>query len=419
MVSSAGNFVFVAVVARTATVEDFGAFSLTYALYAIALGAGRAIGGDILLLRAVQRPQEARAESERLLLLVAAIGALAGAGIFGVTLVLDTTLGATMRALAICLPILLLQDAIRYCFFARAEPGRAMLNDSVWFVGQTISFAALLVLAPDAGPGLFIFGWASGAGVAVAIGLRHTRLVPRLSRQVSRARLDRTRARSFLIDFVLSAASLNLAFYAIAGVAGLAAAGAVRGAMLLFAPLSSVVSGMRIIVLPALARAVFGGRQHLRATASRFTLAFATLALAYSLVVMPLPDSLGRLMLGETWDAAQPLLLAIAIMYSAWTIGTPALAGLRALGGGRILVQIRTGSAALYFGCIVAGAAMGEAVGAATGMAVAFGIEAALWWIGFLRTSRFGGGRMPTRANPLAEGPTGPALARRTHEDNA
>lgn len=405
MVSSAGNFIFIALVARTATIQEFGAFSLTYAFYAIALGAGRAIGGDILLLRAVHRPEEARAESERLLVLVVALGALAGAGLFAVTLVIGDTLGATMRALGICLPILLLQDAIRYCFFARGESGRALLNDSVWTVGQIALFAAVLALATGVGPALLIFAWTGGAGLAVAVGLLQTRLVPRLSSHVSREELDSTRARSFLIDFALSAASLNLAFYAIAGVAGLAAAGAVRGAMFLFAPLSAMVSGLRIVVLPALGRTAFEGHQHLQRTAARFALGFAILALTYSSLVIPLPSSFGKLILGDTWEAAQPLLLAIAVMYFAWAVGTVAFTGLRALGGGGILVQIRARSAVLYLGCIVVGAAIGDAPGAAYGMAVAFSIEAALWWTGLMR-ARVTRELVTGYATPLIEGPT-------------
>ena len=235
-VSSVGNFLFVAVVARTATVAEFGAFSLAYALYAIALGAGRAVGGEILLLRGVQRPEDARAESERLMFLVVAIGALAGLFLVGLGVVLDDPLGEILSALGICLPVLLLQDAIRYCFFARGEPTRAVLNDSVWTVAQVAFFAAILSLSPDAGAAALVLGWTGGAAVAVILGLSQTRLVPRPSLHLARGHGDRSRARSFLADFGLSALALNAGLYVIAGVAGLAAAGAVRGAMLLFAP---------------------------------------------------------------------------------------------------------------------------------------------------------------------------------------
>ena len=379
-VSSVGNFLFVAVVARTATVAEFGAFSLAYALYAIALGAGRAVGGEILLLRGVQRPKDARAESERLLFLVVAIGAVAGLSLLGLGLILDDPLGEILSALGICLPVLLLQDAIRYCFFARGEPTRAVLNDSVWTVAQVAFFAAILWLDTDAGAAALVLGWTGGAAVAVILGLAQTRLMPRPSLHLARGHGDRSRARSFLADFGLSALALNAGLYVIAGVAGLAAAGAVRGAMLLFAPLSALVSGLRIVVLPALARTAADGIRALRTRAEELGIAHAVVAVLYSAVVLLLPDTVGEAILGDTWPAAEPLIVALAVMYSAWATGAPALAGLRALGGGRILVTVRTASATLYLGSILLGSALWDASGAAAGMAFAFSVEATLWW---------------------------------------
>lgn len=387
IVSSFSNLVFIAVVARTTSVEEFGAFSLTYLLYGFVLGAGRAMGGEILLLRAVRRPSEVKADSERLLVVAACLGIIAGAVVLGASLLTSDTVGATMRALAVVFPILTVQDALRYCFFASGKPGRAVFNDSVWALAQLAGFAALLLVYSATAPGDFILIWAAGAGAAVVVGLCQAQLSP--GRRALRVRReDSGRVRSFLADFVLMTGTGYLAIYAVAGVAGLAAAGALRGATFLFGPFDAVIAGLRILVLPDLGRAAAHGTQNMLSKARRIALAFATVACVYGVVLVLTPRAAGRLVLGETWDAAKPLLIAFAIVYTARMVAIPALEGLRALGGGRRLVQLRAVSAAVTFAAMVLGGATGGASGAAIGMAVAWCVEAVLWWLGFLQGTR-------------------------------
>lgn len=386
-ISSASNLAFIIVVARNVSVESFGEFVIAYLVYALLLGALRAIGGEILLLRVEQAPAEASADCRRLLGLAVGLGLIVGLLAAPVGLALGGTLGDSLLAFALLLPVLLTQDALRYCFFALKAPSRAAANDLMWLGVQCLATTALL-LGGDVTPVKAILAWGSGAAVASLVGMRHARLIPTRRNVISWITADRSRIGGLFSDFILMIGAGYFAIYLVALIGGVRAVAGVRGAMILFAPLDSVFAGVRIVTLSALAEAVRAGRRVLVRRAGIVALGSAAITAGWAIVILTLPRSVGTALLGPTWDVARPLCAAIAVASAARYVALPAQAGLRALNDTRRIVILRAVQTAATLAAVAVGTAEAGARGAASGLAAAHCAGSALWARGFLLRAR-------------------------------
>lgn len=401
VLSSASNLALIVVAARTSSPETFGAFSLAYLGYAVALGVGRAGGADVLLLRAGADPEQGRTGAAPLLAVALALGFLLLPFLLVAGVIGGDSLGRLLIALALVLPMLLMQDAVRHCFFARREPRAAVKNDLIWIVLQAAGFALVLANGLENAPEVLLLAWGIAAGGAGAIGARRLGVRPRFSAVGAWVRHDRERIWGFVSDFLLTIGSVSAAIYLVGAIAGLAAVAAIRGAELLFQPLNALFSGLRVLTLPALAKAATDGGLQVRVGARNLSAAYALTAAAWAAVVLALPDVAGRAILGVTWSSAEALLLAIGVLYLARAAAVPAMDGLRALGAARRLILVRLVFVAMLFTGTVAGAAAGGGHGAAYGLALASCAGLAAWWGGLLAASR----RRADTRSPLAPQP--------------
>lgn len=386
-ISSASNLAFIIVVARSVSVEAFGEFVIAYLLYALLLGCLRAVGGEILLLRVEEEPSEAFGDCRRLLGLAAGAGLIVALVTMPLGLMLGGTLGGSLAAFGLMLPILLTQDALRYCFFALGTPSRAVANDLMWLGVQAVATVWLL-LDGDITPVKTILAWGAGAAVASVVGMRHARLAPTYGNLTTWITADRARVGGFFSDFVLMIGAGYFAIYLVALIGGVSAVAGVRGAMILFAPLDSIFAGVRIVTLTALAEAVRVGRQVLARRAAVVALVSAAITAAWTVVILTLPREVGTSLLGPTWDVARPLCAAIAVASAARYVALPAQAGLRALNDTRRIVVLRVAQTIITLGAVAVGTAEAGARGAASGLAAAGCAGCALWVRGFLRCAR-------------------------------
>ncbi|MEJ7783500.1 MAG: hypothetical protein WKF96_01770 [Solirubrobacteraceae bacterium] len=404
-ISSASSFLLVLSIARGSDVKTVGQFLLAYLLYGFVLGVGRAIGGDVLLLRAAERPAEVDCDCRRLLGL-ALLLSVPTASIFVIAALAvgGGALSTSLLALALALAPVLFQDALRYCLFAQARPSLAAVNDSIWLAVQLALTAALLLFSPDAGPAAFVLAWASGALVAAALGIWQSGMLP-TRRDLRRwFTEDKGRVSSFFTDFAVMVGAANVAVYLIAVIASVEDVAAVRGMLLLFSPLDALFVGIRILTLPALVRAMTLGGASARRLAYLVALTSTLVTAVWALLIIALPDSVGHAVLGATWDVAKPLTLAIAVASIALYAALPLQAGLRALRDARRLVVLRAIQTALLFIGVVAGTALNAAQGAAQGLAIASVAGGLLWWRGFSQSSR-------AMAPPVAREPAAPERA--------
>jgi O-antigen/teichoic acid export membrane protein len=387
-ISSASSLLLVATVARSSDVGEFGAFSLVFLAYGLLLGAARAVGGDILLLRAEQQRANLERDTRRLLGLALVIGSVGG--IVGCLIAAGAsgTLGGSLLAVGAVLPILMLQDALRYCLFAHRAPAQAAVNDLVWLAVQMIATVALLLAVPGAGAAAIILAWAAGAAAAVGTGLRRARLTPTLRDVSAWFTQDRVRVSSFFGDFAVWSASAYASFYLIALIGGVDAVAALRGAALLFSPLDALFLSLRVVTLPALARSAALGGASLRQQARLVAGLTGALTLTWAAAVLSLPDRLGQAMLGASWEVVTPILVPVALASTARFLAIPSHSGLRALGDTGRIVRLRTIMTFLVLASVVVGTFEGGARGAAIGLAGAYATEAILSWGGFLVSSR-------------------------------
>jgi O-antigen/teichoic acid export membrane protein len=391
-ISSASNLFLVASVARSSGVGEFGAFSLASIACGLLLGAGRAIGGDILLLRAEQHRANLTRDTRRLLGLALALGAFGGIVVCSIAPWAGGTKSGLVFAVGASLPILLLQDALRYCLFARRTPAQAAVNDMIWLAVQVVATVSLLYAVPLAGPASIVLAWALGGAVAVVVGLWQARLIPTWQGLATWFTQDRARVGTFFGDFVLLTGAGYASIYLIALIGGVEEVAAVRGAVLLFAPLDALFLGVRVVTLPALARSIGPGGSGLRQRARLVAVLSGALAVTWAAAALSLPDWLGRALLGPSWVVVTPLIAPIAIALTARYIAIPSQAGLRALGETRRIVGLRAIITLLVLGGVVVGTPPWGALGAAIGLAVAYLTEVILSWGTFLASSRLSPG---------------------------
>jgi O-antigen/teichoic acid export membrane protein len=377
IVSSASNLLVVLAVARISGIAEFGAFSLAFLVYQMALGLMRAGAGDVLLIRSAtvesldQDPHRALS-----FVLVFAVPVAAATGIAG--LLADGAFGKLLTMVAIVLVPVLLEDCYRYVFFARSSPRNAIVIDTVWLLTQLTGFVlAAAGTLPETTAGLMLI-WGASAGLACLCGAALAKVLPGLN-GVAWVRAARHRVVGLMTDFMLLSGTTYVGFGLIPLVGSLSTVAALRGALLLFNPLLAFLTSIRVIALPTLTRRLAEGPWSYRGFALRLSAALSGLAIVYASIILLLPDSVGIQLLGNSWHSVNAILLPVSLAYLAGAVSYPAMEGLRALGNARRLIATRAAGAVLMVVGLIAGSALSGAMGGAIGMCAARWGTALLW----------------------------------------
>ena len=176
MIVSLTNAVLSFMVANAVSAESFGGFSVAFTVFALVIGASRAVATSPLNIRFsdAEPDEQARAASYATGTALT-IGFAAGAASLVAGLLLPGTVGEALIAMGIVLPAVITQDALRYVFFSRGKPSGAAFNDAV--KGEALSTgmyddgACIIYHAAGAsGAGLFN---AAVAADALAIAVTH------------------------------------------------------------------------------------------------------------------------------------------------------------------------------------------------------------------------------------------------------
>lgn len=375
-VSSVGNFVLVVAVARVSDADAFGAFSLAYLAYGLCLALFRAGLGDVLLLRTRQGAETERSYSG-FLAVAAGLGLTLGAPLAAISLILGDQVRDPMLAIAVTLPLLLIQDAYRFVMISSRYGRRALTIDTVWVVVQVALFtvtAAAAVL--QTGAGLIVL-WATAAFVSAVLALFLSRIRPRISELRPSVGASRVRIQSLMMDYLVFSGTVYAGLYAVPLIANLATLAALRGAQVFFAPFEVMMNGVRLATLPALANALSVSRSAFRHRAILLSVGFLALAIVWGAVVIFLPDAIGEAALGDTWTTTKPLLGAFVCGYIALAVSTPVMDGVRGGAGTRAILSARLWAGFLQGGGILLGVAVAGAKGGAIGFAIGL-------WLGFM-----------------------------------
>jgi len=379
-VSSLTNLVVGAVVARALGPVEFGAFSLAWVTYSVALNLSRGLATDPLAVRfsgvAIERWRAATAQATTAafgLGLVAGLVCVVAGGVMG------GPVGGAFMALGLVLPPLLLQDSWRFAFFATGAGHRAFVNDAVWAV---LLVPAMYLAASAESVFAYVLAWGVAGALAAVFGYLQTRLRPvRVGAAVAWIRHQSDLGVRYMVENVSAGVAAQLRMYGLGVLAGLADVGAVRGGQLLLGPFLAVMMGLSSVAVPEAARMLLRSARRLAVFCLAFSAVQAVVALVWGAALLTLvPERFGAFLLGDVWPAALALVVPTTLLVVFGCFVDGAKAGLRALGAARRSLRSQLAYAVLYVGFGLVGAVLDGARGSTWGVAIAALVGAAITW---------------------------------------
>jgi O-antigen/teichoic acid export membrane protein len=297
------------------------------------------------------------------------VGSLVGAALAVLALVFAGASRDLLLLLALLLPGLLVQDTARVVMLASERPSRAAVNDLGWALLQACGLGLLLASGHDSGELLFL-AWAVAGAVCGVLGCLQLRIRPAIRRGAAWLHEHRGLGGSYAIESVAFAGSTQLTTLVVAGVGGLAAAGALRAGQAIYGPASVLLLMLRIAGIAESRAALAVGRNELRRMVRFLGAGGAAVGAIILAAVLLLPDEAGRWLFGDTWALASVLLLPLGLQKVVTGYSVGAFAGLRVIKAARLTLMLRLLTALLTFAGGVVGAFIASAEGSAYGLFV-------------------------------------------------
>lgn len=382
-ISSASNLLMLIWVAHALSAADFGRFSLVFFVWVFTQnGVVRSLVSSTVMVHpedADERPRDVLGAAVLLSLGVGLLCVLAGAGIWWA----GSDIGPPLLLVGVLMPLLGVQDAGRYIGIAESRPMRAVVLDSLWLGLMVAAFVAVEV-AHGATLMWLVAAWA-GTGALSGIWVYVQHGVPR-AREMS---FDWLRERwhfswRSLVASSSSAAVALVGSSLMAIVSGPLAVAAVRAALLLERPSTTVQMAVATSAATDIAREQSDNAGLLRHQRRTMIASFVVAAINLGILLV-IPDSVGKLLLGNVWKIVEPLLLVVGFH----VVAIAAQSGVRAALMGRrqiqsVMVVDILGTVLSIIGLVI-GAALADAEGAMWGGVVGQAITAVVWWVVLLR----------------------------------
>lgn len=386
--SSVTNLALTALIARSSTPAEFGAFAAAMAVYLFALNVSRSLASDALLVRYSQRSiSQWREGTSQSLGVALAVSCVMSILVALVAQFFTDALRDMLVVLAVGLPGLLLQDACRFAFFANGAPRQAAANDAIWGVAQICFFGAAAEISEWSGRELFLL-WAMSAYIAAAMACRQARVRPGIRRLRIWIREQQDLIGRFLVEYLIDGGSAQAGFAAAGSLAGLVALGAMNGGRLLVGPLTVIFLGMNAFSVAEGVALQRHAKHRLLPMFRAMALAVCLLSAAWGLALSFLPDRWGGALLGQTWTAAHAVLFAWVLHCGLNGCTQLARSGLRSFGAASQTLRNRVLIAPVTVACMVGGAAWRGAEGASFGLALSGLFGVLVWWLAFERECR-------------------------------
>jgi O-antigen/teichoic acid export membrane protein len=381
--ASSSNLLLALLVGRHSTVQEFGVFALSTGMYWFCLGANRALIGEPGL---VARDSDPRRSASARLYVGAGFAVISSAGFWGLAVVFGDPL---LILMGVALVPLLLQDGLRYLFFARAEPRGALALDAVWLITQFCAIPVVLAWLDPEGPLVWVGAWTIGALTSVVVGVLWLR--PGWSLSGVRAWMTTTRrlATGFLSDFLITTGAQQATLLLLPAVSSLGVVAALRTAQVVNGPLNMLMGATAIILLPAVAgrreaKDLTGALRDARRTAAHLV----AISTAYLVVLSVALPHWGGSLLGDQWQNSRAVIPIICVHMALMGVLQGPVLTLRGFGLVRSLVLTRLVITPGNLAGPLLGAYFGGAIGMACGMVMSASAAALAWWLTLGRFAR-------------------------------
>jgi O-antigen/teichoic acid export membrane protein len=390
--SSLTNFALGLLVARSVSVSDFGAFSVAFGVYLLAMGTSRALTSEPMVVRfsAVAEKHWRRgvkASAGAALIL----GTVAGVGCIAAGALIDDSLGVALMALGFFLPGLLLQDNWRFAFFANGVGRSAFVNDLVW-AAVLFPAIAFLTVTEQTTVGPLVVAWGASATVAAIVGVVQGHVLPAPQQSRTWLREQRALAVRYLGEFAVASGVSQLTLFGVGAMASLAELGALRAGQILLGPLNILFLSVGLVAIPEGVRLVKDSPDRLLHYCIRLSGVLSACTLLWGAGILLLPQRVGAAFLGPSWSAARTVVVPLSLMMAAFAFASGAGMGLRALAAATRSLRARLIVAPFLLTGGLIGAALAGSAGAAWGLALAHAIGGIVWWR-LLRTAYAESGR--------------------------
>jgi hypothetical protein len=380
-VAALTNITVVIFAARQSTAAGFASFAVVYVVFTVLLGAATTYVGQALVLReGPAADQHRHIRGAVLFTLGASVAAGALLGLVALSLATWSSgggLAGGLAALGLVLPVVLSHDGLRYGFSLLGLAHHALIAD---LLRLAAAVPALALLPYGTGPGRMVLTWGLSALPALLLGGWLLARATRGARPVPPTTLLRRDhlGRRFVVEFGVGNAGTQLAIIGLGVFGNPLAVGALRGAATLFGPMNVFFNAAQGFGPPLL------NRLHAPANKARAAAlaggALATVAGCWALILVLLPDSLGRELLGDTWDTAAALLPATGSQYVFMALGVTGLLTLRVLRP-RATLPIQLVFSLVSVCCLLGGYALGGVLGAAWGLCLGSAAKSAAAWL--------------------------------------
>lgn len=381
VLSALSNFLLSVLVARTVTADVFGAFSMAFLIFTFLIGITRALIGQPLQITFASADDAAFRLATRSALGAAVLmGLVSGALCVVAGLFAGGELATALIVLGVCLPGLLAQDISRMAFFARGRPAAAAGIDALW---AALLFPALLVgqLLDLADIGWPLAFWGLSALAAAVVGILLLGAGPRLSGAARWGWQQRPLTGYLLAEYIMTAGVGQIGILAVALTGDAAGVGALRAAQVLLGPLGILVAASFLFAIPEIARRPDISAGSLSKLGLTMIAAMGGITAVYCVVVLLIPDGIGRSLLGDTWSGAQTVLLPMSVTAFFAALGTAPASVLYGLGKANKTFSIQVWKAPLLVVLLAVGIPVWGAVGAAWAIAATEIITLPLWLV--------------------------------------
>lgn len=377
--SSLGNGAIVYAVAVVTDTRSFGQIALLMTLLAAAVGIFRGVLGIPLLLSAGKSVAEIRCEGGYAIITALLAGPAFSAVMWAVG---GGQIRQTALLLMVAVPIVLVQDVLRYVVIAQGRPHVAALWDGLWCAGSLALLVATWLRLPLATTTHLIGAWVV-LGTVSMLGLAgYSKARPRLPHY--RAWLARDWQHRIRYGAATGLEQLNVFVVLLVVTIVLApdAAASLRGASALLAPVAIAFSAVPLIVIPESKRSAARGPQVWSALA-RVNTAVSSVAVLLGVGLLLVPERIGELVLGETFSATHQVLPIVAVEYAVASWFGAVLTYLRTFNRSAEALVIKVAFVALTVAAALTAAALfRSAGGVAVGLACAstFSSTLAILW---------------------------------------